>query len=326
MPCPRCGAPARRETDVSDTFLDSAWYFLRYPSTDVEDRAFDHDRTWRWLPVDMYIGGHEHAVLHLLYARFVMRALHDQDLVPSPEPFTRFRAHGLIIKGGAKMSKSRGNVVNPDEYITRYGADTLRIFLMFLGPYSEGGEFSDAGIRGVWRFLERVWRAVQLAEDGDRTDEARERRRHQLIARVDERIGQLQYNTAIAFLMEFTRDLDAEAAAGRGRRLDAETLLRLLAPFAPHLAEELWERTGHQGSIHDAGWPESDPALAAAIEVEVVIQLNGKRLASMALPAGLPREELETRALASPRVVERLAGRAPRRVVVVLDKIVNIVV
>ena len=151
---------------------------------------------------------------------------------------------------------------------------------MFLGPYSEGGEFSDAGIRGVWRFLERVWRAVQLAEDGDRTDEARERRRHQLIARVDERIGQLQYNTAIAFLMEFTRDLDAEAAAGRGRRLDAETLLRLLAPFAPHLAEELWERTGHQGSIHDAGWPESDPALAAAIEVEVVIQLNGKRLAS----------------------------------------------
>jgi len=325
VPCPRCGGPARRETDVSDTFLDSAWYFLRYPSAQFDDRAFDRDRTWRWLPVDMYIGGHEHAVLHLLYSRFIMRALFDQGLVPAPEPFARFRAHGLIIRGGAKMSKSKGNVVNPDEYISTCGADTLRLYLMFLGPYSEGGDFSDKGIRGISRFLERVWRAAQMATAEDSADEARERRRHQLIARVEERFAELQYNTAIAFLMEFSHELDAEAQAGRGRRVDAETLLQLLAPFAPHITEELWERTGHGTSIHDSGWPQWDPELAAAQQVTVVVQVNSKKRATMSVPAGLSRSELEERARTEPRIVEILAGATPRTVVVVPDKIVNIV-
>ena len=243
VPCPVCGEPARRETDVSDTFLDSAWYFLRYPSTEFDDRPFDRDRTFRWLPVDMYIGGNEHAVLHLMYSRFVMRALHEVGLVPDPEPFKRFRAHGLIIRNGAKMSKSKGNVVNPDEYLDRHGADTVRIYLMFLGPYTEGGDFRDDGIKGVSRFLDRVWRVTQQAH-GQQQDDERERRRHRLIATVGERYAELSYNTAISFLMEYSHALGREADEGTARRIDAETLLQLLAPLAPHITEELWEQLG----------------------------------------------------------------------------------
>src|SRR5579884_3992599 len=227
VPCPECGAPGRRETDVSDTFLDSAWYFLRYPSTEFDDRPWDERRTERWLPVDMYIGGNEHAVRHLLYSRFVMRVFHEMGLVPSPEPFTRFRAHGMIVMSGAKMSKSRGNVVNPDEYIEEYGADTFRLFMMSLGPYMEGGDFRDEAIAGIPRFLNRVWRATQRANaTGD--DDAKERRRHRLVKQVDEDIAGLRYNTAISALMEFARDVDGDAAAGTARRVDAETLLRCL--------------------------------------------------------------------------------------------------
>jgi leucyl-tRNA synthetase len=328
VPCPRCGRAARRETDVSDSFLDSAWYFLRYPSTDLQDRAFDHDRTWTWLPVDSYIGGNEHAVLHLLYARFIMRALHAQGLVPTPEPFTRFRTHGIIVKDGAKMSKSRGNVVNPDEYLELYGADALRLYLMFMGPYTEGGDFREEGIVGVTRFLERTWRACQLAtrDDPALADTARERRRHRLIAQVERRIDGLAYNTVIAMLMEFSRELSREASAANGRRVDALTLLQLLAPFAPHIADELWERAGQDGSIHDASWPDFDPELAAAIAVTIAVTVNGRRRASFEAPAGTPVTELEQQAVALPRITKLLAGREPTRIVSVPDRIVNIVV
>jgi leucyl-tRNA synthetase len=329
-PCPRCGCPARRETDVSDNFLDSAWYYLRYPSSELHDRPFDRERTWTWLPVDSYIGGNEHAVGHLLYARFVMHALHDLGLVPDREPFKRFRAHGLIVRDGAKMSKSRGNVVDPDRYVERYGADVLRLYLMFMGPYSEGGDFRDTGIAGIVRFVERVWRAVQRAArtgpPQDASELARERRRHRLIAAVDERIGGLAYNTAIALLMTFARELDREAASGYARRSDAVTLVKLLAPLAPHLTEELWERIGEPGSVHDAGWPAHDPELAAATVVTVPVALNGKRRATIEVPAGTPPDELERQALALPRVAELLAGRTPRRVVTVPDRMVNLVV
>jgi leucyl-tRNA synthetase len=325
VPCPRCGEPGRRETDVSDTFLDSAWYFLRYPSTEFDDRPFDHDRTFRWLPVDMYIGGNEHAVLHLMYSRFIMRALHEQGLVPDPEPYKRFRAHGLIIRNGAKMSKSKGNVVNPDEYIERHGADTLRIYLMFLGPYTEGGDFRDDGIRGITRFLDRVWRVTQQAAS-DVEDMERERRRHRLIANVGERYAELRYNTAIAFLMEFSDALAHEAAEGTARRVDAETLLQLLAPLAPHIAEELWERTGHRRSIHDSGWPEHDPALVAAQQVTVVAQVNGKVRDQMEVDAGLDQAELERLARELPRISALLEGKQVRRVIVVPDRLVNFVV
>ncbi len=325
--CPVCGGPARRETDVSDTFLDSSWYYLRYPSTDCDDVAFDAQRTRRWLPVDMYIGGNEHAVRHLLYSRFVMRALHGLGLVDDPEPFTRFRAHGMIVKDGFKMSKSRGNVINPDEYIEAHGADTFRLYLMFLGPYTEGGDFRDEGIIGVTRFLQRVWRGTQNATDPDTGDEQRERRRHRLIAAVDEDIAGLHFNTAIAHLMEFAREVDHEATQGRGRRLDAQSLLLCLAPFAPHLTEELWQRTGHEESVHArGGWPVHDPALAAGLEVEVAVQLNGKLRGTLRVPAGTGEDELRQRALELPKVVALLDGAEPRKVIAVVDRVVNLVV
>ena len=325
VPCPRCGKPGRRETDVSDTFLDSAWYFLRYPSTEFDDRPFDRDRTFAWLPVDSYIGGNEHAVLHLMYARFVMRALHDLGHVPAPEPFPRFRAHGTIVLGGAKMSKSRGNVVNPDALFDSFGADTTRLYLMYLGPYNEGGEWRDDGIRGPARFLERVWRTTLLATAEDGADEVRERRRHRLIRLVGQRIAELEYNTAIAFLMEFTKALSREVDTTGARRADAETLLQLLAPLAPHISDELWERTGHSGSIHESAWPEFDPELAVEAEQTIAIQVNGKVRATITVPAGLSQAELRERALSHARIVELLAGRNPDNVIVVPGRIVNIV-
>ncbi|MFN2568335.1 MAG: leucine--tRNA ligase [Candidatus Dormibacteria bacterium] len=353
--CPRCGGPGRRESDVSDNFLDSAWYFLRYPSSDLHDRPLDRDRTWKWLPVDMYIGGNEHAVLHLMYARFVMRALHELGHVPVPEPFTRFRAHGLLIRDGAKMSKNRGNVVNPDEFVAQHGADAFRLYLMFLGPFEQGGDFRAVGIRGMTRFLDRVWRAVLQGGsdngshhpagsggvavpdesasdvatgsqgDGGQSAGVRESRRHRLIARVEDDISELRYNTAIAELMGFSRALEEEAAEGRGRRIDAITLVQLLAPFAPHITEELWERLACPGSIHDSRWPRADATLAAPTEVTVVVQVNGRRRGELVVPAGTPEEELHTRALAMSRVQELLDGRPPRRMVVVPDRIVNVV-
>jgi leucyl-tRNA synthetase len=324
--CPKCGGPARRETDVSDTFLDSSWYQLRYPSTDFDDVPFDKERTDTWLPVDMYIGGNEHAVRHLLYARFVMRALHDMGLVPVVEPYTRFRAHGMIIMDGAKMSKSRGNVLNPDEYIERYGADTVRLFMMYLGPYTLGGDFRDKGIAGMTRFINRTWRATQLATGTDAGDETRERRRHRLIKQVEDDIAELRYNTAIAHLMEFARDLDHECTDGTARRVDADTLLKLLAPFAPFVTEELWERTGHEDSVHARGtWPTYDAELAAPLRANIAITVNGKRRAEFEVDAGTPQADLSALALAHPRVVELLGGREPRQVIAVVDRIVNIV-
>ena len=326
VPCPICGEPSKRETDVNDNFLDSGWYFMRYPSTDFSDRALDPERTRHWLPVDMYIGGNEHAVLHLMYARFLMRALHGLGHVPAAEPFTRFRAHGLLTFSGGKMSKSKGNVINPDDYMARFGADTLRLYLMFLGPYLEGGEWNDDGMRGQSRFLERVWRCVQLADGGDDADRDQERRRHRTIARVERSIEELHYNTAISSLMELQRGIDDDIREGRGRRLDARTLVQLLAPFAPHITEELWERLGETGSVHRATWPEHDPSLAAAPRVTVAVQLNGKLRATFECDAGTPAAELERLALSLPRIEELLAGAPPRKVVAVPDRVVNLVV
>ncbi len=332
-PCPRCGCPARRETDVFDNALDGAWHYLRYPSSELHDRPFDRERTWGWLPVDSYIGGGEHAIGHLLYARFVMRALYDQGLVPEPEPFTRFRSHGVLVSSGAKMAKSRGNVVDPDRYLNRHGTDTLRLYLMFMGPYLRGGDFRDEGIRGVARFLGRVWRAVQRADGDDAAvlalaaalDAGRERRRHALIAAVDRRMAALAYNTAIALLMGFARELHREALAGTARRSDAITLLQLLAPFAPHITEELWERCGQPGSVHDAPWPSYDPSLAAAATVTVPVMVAGRCRATIAVCPGTSADELRAAALALPPIVALLRTRQPVRVVAVPDRVVNLV-
>ena len=328
VPCPSCGVDAVRETDVSDVFLDSAWYFLRYPSTDIHDRPFDKEITRRWLPVDCYIGGNEHAVLHLLYSRFVVMALHDMGWLEFEEPYDRFRAHGLIIREGAKMSKSKGNVIVPDPIIERYGADTFRVYLMFLGPFAEGGDYQDQGISGPHSFLHRLWESVSSACGGTargRPDPVVERKLHQTIERVTDQVEDLRYNTAIAAMMEY---LNVVRAGGRAPHPgEVEPLVCMVAPFAPHLAEELWRRLGNEGSIFDgAHWPESDPAKAAEEDVLVAVQVNGKLRGTVRAPAGAARDAVIVRARAEQNVARYLAGAEVRRVIHVPDRLVNFVV
>ncbi len=333
VPCPQCGAPARRETDVSDTFLDSAWYFLRYPSADRGDVAFDRERTRTWLPVRSYIGGNEHAVLHLLYSRFITMALKDLGLLEFEEPFPKFRAHGTIVKDGAKMSKSRGNVVVPDAYVERWGADTFRMFLMFLGPYQEGGDFRDAGISGIRRFLDKVWVVVEEVrgtetprhrgtEGAARSREELVRLMHCTIEKVTKDTALLDYNTAIAVMMEYVNALrEGEPTADL-----VEPLAIMLAPYAPHFAEECWERLGHATSVMDAGWPAFDAALATADTVELVVQVNGKVRARLVLPRGTREAEAVAAARAEPAVRKFTDGKDPRKIVFVPDRLVNLVV
>jgi leucyl-tRNA synthetase len=334
VPCPTCGATARRETDVSDTFLDSAWYFLRYPSTDFDDRPFDPALTRRWLPVTSYIGGNEHAVLHLMYARFITMVLHDLGHVRFEEPFARFRAHGTIVKDGAKMSKSRGNVVVPDEYIARWGADTFRMYLMFLGPYQEGGDFRDEGISGIRRFLDRVWGLVGDVSPEGAVAQAPRRKLHQTIRKVGADIEELRYNTAIAAMMEYVNLLRREgqetegsgaARQGVAREL-VEPLVLLLAPFAPHFAEECWERLGNTGSVFAAPWPTFDPDLARDTEIELVVQVNGKVRARLLVPPGLPEGEAVALASKDETVRKFIADKQIRKAIHVPDRLVNLVV
>jgi leucyl-tRNA synthetase len=327
VPCPSCGKPARRETDVSDTFLDSAWYFLRYPSADRDDVPFDRKLTAKWLPVSSYIGGNEHAVLHLMYSRFITMALKDLGFVPFDEPFARFRAHGTIVKDGAKMSKSRGNVVNPDRYVEQWGADTFRMYLMFLGPYQEGGDFRDAGISGIRRFLDKVWLLVDEVtaepEAATRTPAAPElvRAMHRAIQKVGADTASLDYNTAIAAMMEYVNTLrDGSPTSDL-----VGPLVVLLAPYAPHFAEECWERLGHTTSVMDASWPSFDPALALAEEVEFVVQVNGKVRGRLRLARGTGQEAAVKAALADPQVRKFTDGKQPRKVIFVQDRLVNLV-
>jgi len=322
--CPACGADARRETDVSDTFLDSGWYFLRYPSTDFDDRPFDAGVTKRWLPVDTYIGGNEHAVLHLLYSRFLTMVLHDLGHLDFEEPFSVFRAHGLIIAEGAKMSKSKGNVVVPDPIIEEYGADTFRTYLMFLGPFETGGDYRQEGIQGPYGFLHRLFDTVTSAGDGA-VDPQVERKLHRTIKQVTEQLPTLQYNTAIAAMMEY---LNAVRAGGRRAvRGEVEPLVVLVAPFAPHLAEELWERLGHQGSVFDgANWPAYDEARTVDEAVNVAVQVNGKLRGTVQAAPGAAEADVVALARAEENVARHLVGVTERKVVFVKDRLVNFVV
>ncbi len=326
VPCPRCGAPARRETDVSDTFLDSSWYFLRYPSTEFGDRPFDAGRTRTWLPVTTYIGGNEHAVLHLLYSRFITMVLHELGHLEFEEPFPKLRAHGLIVKDGAKMSKSRGNVVVPDAYVQKWGADTFRMYLMFLGPFQEGGDFRDEGITGIRRFLDKVWilgHEAAVARPGG-LPPAVERKLHQTIRKVTDDTEALRYNTAIAAMMEYVNEMrNAECRMRNG----VEPLLVMLAPYAPHLCEELWARLGHANSIFAEGrWPAFDERLAAEEEVELVVQVNGKLRARLTVPRGVTQADAVARAQREESVRKFVDGKDVRKVVYVPDRLVNLVV
>jgi len=327
VPCPQCDGMGRRETDVSDTFLDSAWYFLRYPSVGHDDVPFDPDITKKWLPVTSYIGGNEHAVLHLLYSRFVTMVLNEAGYLDFDEPYVRFRAHGLIIRNGAKMSKSRGNVVIPDEYIEKWGADAFRTYLMFLGPFEEGGDFRDASVSGVKRFLDRLWSSLIAAIEsgnGGGADSIDVRRKlHQTIRKVGDDIPRLSYNTAIAAMMEYMNTL--RRGERTPSRTEVEPLVQLVAPFAPHIAEELWEKLGHSGSVFDAGWPAYDPTLVEEERVELAVQVNGKLRGRLTVPKEISQEGALAEAMAEKSIAKFVIGE-PKKVVFVPGRLLNIVV
>ncbi|HEX6122176.1 MAG TPA: leucine--tRNA ligase [Ktedonobacterales bacterium] len=321
--CPVCGQPARRETDVSDNFLDSAWYFLRYPSSADETQPWAPETTRKWLPVEMYIGGAEHSVLHLMYARFVTMALCDLGHLEFEEPFTRFRAHGIITKDGEKIAKSKGNIINPDVYVSTYGADAFRVYLMFMGPYESGGDFTDAGMGGVVRFLERIWQLITTRAITAAPPPAEARRAlHVTVQRVTEDIAALKYHTAIAALMGYLNGLEARASVARE---EADTLLRLLAPFAPYISEELWMRRGHKRSIHASAWPEVDSLALRRASVPLVVQVDGRLRDHIEVPAEATRDEIERLALAAEGVRRVIGANTPRQMIYVAGRLVNVV-
>jgi leucyl-tRNA synthetase len=329
--CPSCGGPARRETDTMDTFVDSSWYFLRYADARNDDAAWDPQIVDYWLPVKQYIGGIEHAVLHLLYARFFTKVLNDMELLGFREPFSRLFTQGMIYRHGAKMSKSKGNVVSPDEAIARYGADALRLYILYMGPAEQDKEWSDAGIEGTARLLDRIWRvALEVAARGSveaPPDSDLVRAAHRTIDRVtDDVLRRFQFHTPIAALFELVNEIyrvkDDPAHAGEVR-FATETVVALIQPYAPHVAEELWERLGHT-RLWDAPWPVADPALVASETVEVVVQVNGRLRDRLHVPVGTSEDELVALALASERVQAHVTG-APKKTIVVPDRLVNLV-
>jgi leucyl-tRNA synthetase len=342
--CPKCGGKARRETDTMDTFVDSSWYFFRYTSPREESLPFRPEAAKYWLPVDLYIGGVEHAILHLIYARFFTKVLRDLGLTDISEPFPHYLAQGMVTKDGSAMSKSKGNIVDPDEILGKFGADALRVFILFASPPEKEFAWAEEGLEGCHRFLLRVWSAVHENLDlfeGPATapaaggpGEALLRKTHQTIRKVTEDIEvRFHLNTAVSSIMELynmvRKDRDALRGSPEGKavlRSALEALVLLLAPFAPHMAEELWQKTGHDNILARTPWPAHDPALAREEVVVVVVQVNGKVRDRFEAPMDLPEKELEARAMGLPKIVAALGGKTPRKVVAVRNKLVSIVV
>jgi leucyl-tRNA synthetase len=365
VPCPRCGKPARRETDTMDTFVDSSWYFYRFCDAKNDRQAFDPAAVAYWAPVDFYSGGVEHAILHLIYSRFFARVFRDLGMVNHGEPFARLLTQGMVLKDGAVMSKSKGNVVDPDDMIARYGADALRLYVMFVAPPEKEVEWTDAGLEGAFRFLMRVWRIVQqwreavvsapLASltqaeltEGER---ALRRKTHDTVRRVTRDLDpRVHLNTAVSALMELVNELylfseqhtRAGAIARRGDeprdgaderpltvavlREGIEALVLMLSPFAPHMAEELWEELGHPGGLVTCPWPDYDPAVAKADEVVVPVQVNGKVRGRITVPAECSDEDMRAAALGEPGVAAHVQGRAVKKIIVAKGRLVSIVV
>jgi len=331
--CPQCGGAAERETDTMDTFVDSSWYWYRYLSPHDDAAPFDAAATDGWLPVEQYTGGIEHAILHLLYSRFWTKVMRDMGLTDNEEPFTHLFNQGMILgPDGQKMSKSRGNVVNPDDQVERYGADCVRCYLMFIGPWSEGGPYNMQGIDGVSRWLHRAWNLI-LAEPAGAGDDAtaiRELRRlqHKTVRRVGDDLNAMRFNTAIAALMEYTNGLNRarDSAVGASAWEEAiDALLRMLAPFAPHGAEELWQRHGKPYSIHLQPWPEFSEELAADDLVTIAVQVNGKMRDRIVVAATADEGTVQRAALESDRVRGQVENRAIGRIVYVPGRLINVV-
>ncbi|OGJ52954.1 leucine--tRNA ligase [Candidatus Peregrinibacteria bacterium RIFOXYC2_FULL_41_22] len=317
--CPTCGGPATRETDTMDTFVCSSWYFLRYPCSQLDKKPFEEKTLSHWLPVDMYIGGPEHACMHLLYARFIHKAMHDLGYVKASEPFKRLVHQGMITKNGAKMSKSKGNVVSPDEFVKMYGSDVFRMYLMFMGPFTQGGDWNDKGIVGIKRFVEKFWRAMmEEVKDGEKIAPAII---HKTVKKVTEDIDAMHFNTAISALMAL-----ANEASGKVLSKDQKQVAtRLIAPLAPHLAEEIWSKVGGKGSVFEESWPTYDSAQIVDDEITIAIQVNGRLRGTILIPKDLGKEAVLARAKAEENVKKYLAGQVVKEIYVP-GKIVNLVV
>jgi leucyl-tRNA synthetase len=347
--CPKCGGPARRETDTMATWIDSSWYFIRYASPKEDKLPFDTDAADFWLPVDQYVGGVEHAVLHLLYSRFFTKVIQDLGLIKFAEPFSRLFTQGMIYKDGFKMSKSRGNVVSPDYICGKYGADTGRMFILFIGPPEQDAEWSDQGIEGVSRYLNRVWRFCSsnineyrkdwrtVLKDADLSAPERNLRRktHQTIQKITFDIERFHFNTAVSALMEMMNEMagfreshfSAKSATSEAVMSEAmENLALLLGPFVPHLADELWSRLGKSDTTYQHTWPTFDPQIAKAEEVTIVLQINGKLRERIQVPADTDRAELERLALENDKMRSVLGDKPIKKVIIVPQKLVNIVV
>jgi leucyl-tRNA synthetase len=335
--CPLCAGPATREADTLDTFLCSSWYFLRYADPQNEQQAWSEQAIQRWLPVDQYIGGAEHTVMHLLYARFFTRALRDMGYLHFDEPFTRLFHQGTVLgPDGQKMSKSRGNVVAPDDYVSKYGADTVRCYLMFMGPFDQGGTFKAENLEGVWRFLNRFWALVNetwAGQSGSReTQESQivERLRHKTIKRVTEEISSMRFNTALAALMECNNALiklqGEQVAHSAPFQHTLETMIQLLAPLAPHITEELWQLTGHEGSVHSTDWPEYDEEMTRDDIFTLVIQVNGKVRERIEVSSGISEGDIRSLVLGNTRVASFIGEATVQKVIYVPGKLVNVVV
>ena len=342
--CPKCGKPARRETDTMDTFICSSWYYLRYTDPHNDKLPFAKDKVNYWAPVDQYIGGIEHAILHLLYSRFFTKVLRDAGMVDFAEPFTNLLTQGMVLKDGGKMSKSKGNVVSPEEIIGQYGADTARLFILFAAPVDRDLDWSDDGVAGAYRFLRRVWRIMEIFEDKIKsssddydvnalTAEEKELRRvlHTTIKKVTEDIrDRFMFNTAISSIMELVNAFyafqDSKIINGGLVREVSLNLLKMLAPFAPHITEELWSILVGQGSIHQQQWPQYEEEATVQAEVEIVLQINGKVRDRIMIATGISREEMETAAKANARVQELTEGKTIVKMICVPDKLVNVVV
>ena len=337
--CPSCGKPARRETDTFDTFVESSWYFSRYASFDSQEAMLD-DREAYWMPVDQYTGGIEHAILHLLYARFYQKLLRDEGLSAADEPFTNLLTQGMVLKDGAKMSKAKGNTVDPQELIDRYGADTVRLFMMSAAPPEQALEWSDDGVQGAFRFLKRLWNAVaeheqysgeMSIEDLSPAQKELRRKTHQTIVKVSDDIGRrYKFNTAVAATMELLNSVsrfDDETPNGRAVMQEAlESIVRLLAPVVPHICHALWKSLGNEQALVYAAWPDADAAALEQDLIEIVVQVNGKLRGRISAAPTAAREDLEALALADANVMRFIDGAAVRKIIVVPGRLVNVVV